>query len=248
VIAAGTAAQIGAARHLWEENVHTFHMYNTVEQALKKQIVTVFEPMYLNILNDDMVGFAIFSAREMLDHLFLTYRRSITAVDLEHNFENTRKACDHQQPMETMFRQIQDCADYAEPGGVTIGSAQQIDVAYAKIFGTGSFMSACRRWNEKPANNTWTNFKIHFAAALGQHKQMQGESPANSGYHVANADVGQTEDRMAESTIVSLANLTTKTATDRVVVATLTQANERLARKLEERSNEVKEVKALIKK
>jgi hypothetical protein len=42
--------------------------------------------MYLYIINDDMVSFANMSARELLDHLFMTYG-NITAVDLEHNFE-----------------------------------------------------------------------------------------------------------------------------------------------------------------
>jgi hypothetical protein len=54
-------------------------------------------------------------------------------------------------------------------------------VGYAKIFSTGNFMSACRRWNEKDtADKMWANFKVHFAAAHHQHKQMQGESAANS--------------------------------------------------------------------
>jgi hypothetical protein len=86
---------------------------------IKKQIITVFEPMYLDILNDDMFGFANISAREMLDHLFLTYM-SITAVDLEHNFEHMRKAWDPQQPVGTLFKQIQDCAGYAEAGGLKL--------------------------------------------------------------------------------------------------------------------------------
>jgi hypothetical protein len=68
-----------------------------VEQALKKQIVTAFEPMYLDFFNNDMVGFANTTAREMLDHLFLSYG-SITDVDLEHNWENMRKAWDPHQP------------------------------------------------------------------------------------------------------------------------------------------------------
>jgi hypothetical protein len=222
-IAAGVPAQISAARHLWGENVHTFRTNNTVEQALKKRIITVFEPMYLDILNDDMVGFAYISAREMLDHLFLTYG-SITAVDLEHHFENMCNAWDPQHPVETLFKHIPDCADYAEAGGVTIGQAQHINVACEKIFATGRFMSACRRWNEKdPAEKTWTNFKVHFAVAHHHHKQMQGESAVNSGYHVANADVGQTEDQISEATIRALANLATATATDRGVVATLTE-------------------------
>jgi hypothetical protein len=88
-------------------------------------------------------------------------------------------------------------------------------------------MSACRRWNEKPtADKAWTQFKSHFAAAHRQHKQMQGESAATSGYHYANADVTRNEDQMAESTIVALANLATATAVDRGVVAALTQAGQ----------------------
>jgi hypothetical protein len=86
----------------------------------------------------------------MLDHLFETYG-NITAVDLEINFEHMGRAWDPQQPLETLFKQIQDCADYSEAGGVPIGPSQQINVGYAKIFSTGQFMSACRRWNEKPA-------------------------------------------------------------------------------------------------
>jgi hypothetical protein len=41
----GTAAQLAVERHHWEEAVVTFRTWNSVEQALKKQIITVFEPM-----------------------------------------------------------------------------------------------------------------------------------------------------------------------------------------------------------
>jgi hypothetical protein len=52
----GTAAQISAARHIWEEDVQTYQTCTSVQQALKKQIISVFEPMYLDILNENMVG------------------------------------------------------------------------------------------------------------------------------------------------------------------------------------------------
>jgi hypothetical protein len=184
----------------------------------------------------------------MLDHIFMTYG-NITAVDLENNFEQMCRAWDPQQPVESLFKKNQDCADYSEAGGVLIGHPQQINVGYAKIFATGNFMSACRRWNEKPnAEKTWAQFKAHLSAAHRQHKQMQGESAATSGYHSANADVGQIEDQMAEATIGALANLATATSADRGVVATLTEANVRLAKQLEDNSNELRELKALIKK
>jgi hypothetical protein len=107
-------------RHVWEEDVQTYRTCTSVQQALKKQIIGFFEPMYLEILNDNMVGYANISARDMLDHLFETYC-NITAVDLEINFEYMRRAWDPQQPVKTLFKQIQDCADYSEAGGVPMG-------------------------------------------------------------------------------------------------------------------------------
>jgi hypothetical protein len=128
-----------------------------VQQALKKQIISVFEPMYLDILNDKMVGYANISARDMLDHLFETYG-NITVVDLEINFEHMRRAWDPQQPVESLFKQIKDFADYSEAGGFLIAHPQQINVGYAQIFATGHCMSACRRWNEKHTiEKTWHN-------------------------------------------------------------------------------------------
>jgi hypothetical protein len=202
--------------------------------------------MYLDILNDNMVGYAHISARDMLDHLFENYG-NITAVDLEINFEHMRRAWDHQQPVETLFKQIQDCADYSGAGGVPIDPSQQINVGYAKIFATGHFISACCRWNEKAAaDKTWTHFKSHFTAAHRQHNQMQGETAANAGYHSANAFMNQNEDQMAEATIGALANLATATAVDRGVVAALAQANSILVKQLEENASELRELKALL--
>jgi hypothetical protein len=84
----------------------------------------------------------------MIDQLFITCGNS-TAADLENNFEQMRKAWDSQQPVETLFKQIQYCADFLDSGGVLIGHPHKINVGYANIFSTGKFLSACRRWNEK---------------------------------------------------------------------------------------------------
>jgi hypothetical protein len=138
-----------------------------------------------------MIGFVNISARAILDHLFGAYG-NITAVDLENNFEHMRRAWDPQQPVESLFKQIQGCADYSEAGGFLIGHPQKMNFGYAKIFATGHFTSACRQWNEKPlADKTWAQFKAHFSAAHRRHKQMQGESAATAGYPSANSAVGQ---------------------------------------------------------
>jgi hypothetical protein len=54
------------------------------------------------------------------------------------------------------------------------------------------------------------------------------------------------EYQMAEAIIGALANLATATASDRGVVAALTQENSRLAKQLEENSSELRELKALL--
>jgi hypothetical protein len=94
----GTAAQISAAHHMREEDVQTYRTCTSVQQALRKKISSVFEPMYLDNLNDNMVFYANISARGMLDHLFETYG-NITAVDLKINFEHMRRDWDPQQPV-----------------------------------------------------------------------------------------------------------------------------------------------------
>jgi hypothetical protein len=192
-----------------------------------------------------MVGYANVSARGMLDHLFETYS-NITAVDLHIDFEHMRRAWDPQQPVETLCTQIQDCAAYSKAGASSLVTRIRSTLGMQK-FATGNFMSACCRWNEKPtAEKTWAQFKSHFAADNRQHKQIQGDSAATSGYHSANASMTQNEDQMAEATIGSLANLATATAVDRGVVAALIQANSRPAKQLEENSSELRELKALL--
>jgi hypothetical protein len=63
-----------------------------------------------------------------------------------------------------------------------------------------------------------------------------------------NAAVAQSEDGLAEQALGAFANLATVTAVDRGVIAQLTEANSRLAKKLEDNAKALKEFKALLKK
>jgi hypothetical protein len=102
---------------------------------IKGHYAVALEWMQFKVLNNDMVGFTNTTTRDMLDHIFLSYD-SITAVDLDHNWENMRKAWEPQQPVESLFKRIQDCVDCAEAGGITISEAQKLHSVYSKIFAT----------------------------------------------------------------------------------------------------------------
>jgi hypothetical protein len=108
-----------------------------VQQALKNRIISVFERMYLDVLNDNMVGFSNISARDLLDHLFGTYG-NITAVDLEISVEHMRRAWDPQQPVEYLFKQIQDCADYSEAGAFLLDTHSKSTLDMQKYLQLGA--------------------------------------------------------------------------------------------------------------
>jgi hypothetical protein len=69
---------------------------------------------------------------------------------------------------------------------------------------------------------------VHLATVYCQHKQIHGGSAATSGY--TSADVDQPDEELAEVSIDVFANLASATAVDRVIVATLTEYNARLAK------------------
>jgi hypothetical protein len=133
-------------------------------------------------------------------------------------------------------------------GGVTISESQTLQTVYAKIFATGIFHSSCRHWNYRLlAEQTWNDFKTHFATAYHQHKQMQGETASASGY--ANTAVAQpADDDLSGAAIDEFFNLSTATAVDRDIVATLTEANSSLTKQLEDSSKTLKEIRDLLKK
>jgi hypothetical protein len=64
-----TSAQISATPHLGggRPNLPHTHLRAT---GFEKQIISVFETMYLDVLNENMVGFTDILSREMMDHLF----------------------------------------------------------------------------------------------------------------------------------------------------------------------------------
>jgi hypothetical protein len=179
-----------------------------VQQALKKQIITFFEPMYLKILNCIKVGFANITAREILDHLFITYG-NIMAVDLENNFEQMRRAWCPQQPVKSIFKQIQDFADYSEAGGVISGHPQKIIVGCANKTQLGTSLAPVSGGTKSPTlrklgHNLRLTSPLHTGSTRTCKMNMQ-----TSGYHAEKADLGQTEDQMTEATIGDWAKLAT---------------------------------------
>jgi hypothetical protein len=132
--------------------------------------------------------------------------------------------------------------------GLRLERQKNFPLPIQKIFKSGKFNSACLRWDEEvKTDKTWNNFKIHFAAAYRQHRQIEGETVGAQGFD--NATVTQaSEDDLAEQALGDFSNLATATAVDRNAVAQLTETSSRLAKQLEDNATSLKEVNAMLKK
>ena len=66
----------------FRQNQALFRKYTAVDGALKNQITTVVEPVFLSLLVDQLTGFRQVNALTMLKHLFSSYG-AIDKIDLE---------------------------------------------------------------------------------------------------------------------------------------------------------------------
>jgi hypothetical protein len=188
-----------------------YRPYHNVDQAFKKLIIESFDNAYLNVLSDEIVGYANCTSLQLLTHL-LTYYAMIAPTELTQNYERLNTPYDPNQPIETPFQKIQDARAFAVAGGQPYGAAMIVNVAYTLVFNTGLFPDACRAWQSRAiAGKTWAQFKLDFATA---HREfcLTNQTAQQSGFHSANMMIEQGRDKSMQDTIDAIAQLATATA------------------------------------
>jgi hypothetical protein len=190
VISCMTAAVIAELTRLHREATQVYRTYHNVDQAIKKLIIEAFGEAYLNALLDEVVGYANCTSLDILTHI-LTYYAMIAPTELTQNYERLNTPYDPNQPIETLFQQIQDARALAVAGGQLYGAAMIINVAYTLVFNTGLYPDACRAWQSRAlAANTWAQFKIDFSTAHCEFR-LTNQTAQQSGFHSANTMIEQ---------------------------------------------------------
>jgi hypothetical protein len=157
----------------------------------------------------------------------------IAPTELTQNYERLHTPYDTNQPIETLFQQLQDARAFAVAGGQPYGAAMIINLAYTLVFNTGLYPDACRDWQSRAvATKTWAQFKIDFSPAHREFR-LTNQTAQQSGFHSANMMIEQSRDVSMHETAEEIAQLATATASDRSTVATLTATNAKLATQLE---------------
>jgi hypothetical protein len=245
VVAGTMAAVIAETTRIHREATQVYRTDHNVDQAIKKLIIESFDNTYLNALSDEIVGYENCTSLQLLTNL-LTYYAMIAPTELTQNYERLNTLYDPNQPIETLFQQIQDARAFAVAGGQPYGAAMIVNVAYTIVFNTVLFPDACREWQSRAiAGKIWAQFKLDVATA---HRgfRLTNQTAHQSGFHSANMMIEQGRNESMQDTVDAIAQVATAMASDRGTVATLTTTNAKLATQLEAAHAQIAQLKNKI--
>jgi hypothetical protein len=156
-----------------------------VDQALKRIILEAYDNMYTSQLEDYLRHYAILSALDILIHLKQTYG-FINPTQLAENYNKMTAHISFQDPIETLFKKIEDGVCYANAGMKPYMESQYVNVTFLLILNTGAIPDACRYWQRRtPVNQTWADFRREFARAQWE-QRIISSTASGAGYHAAN--------------------------------------------------------------
>jgi hypothetical protein len=237
-----TAALIAETVRQHTEDRRVWLEYVNVGKALKQQLLSAVDELYVRSLKNRITGFANVTVWQMLQHLLVTYGR-VKPHDLMLNDQCMHAPYSIDQPLEVLIAQVEDAVAYAVAGNQGYTNMQIVNLAYSLILATGQFEVACREWRLLPiANRTWPNWKVHFAAAYNDLRESAVTSKA-AGFHGANVATAE----YITSTAEALHNLATATVADREAVANLAVSNATLTQQLAARDARIKELENQLK-
>ena len=238
-----TVAQIQANQRQHAENLRLFRLYQTVQGALKQQLISAVPDIYLRTLRHRHTGYASVTCYQLLHHLFITYGR-MTPMDHQVNDTRFRSSYDPAQPFETFIQQIEDAQDYADAGGQAYTPEQIVSNAYTIMFNTGMFVDTCREWRRKPvADQTWANFKTEFSLAHTDLGNMRNTTQA-AGFHQAHNAFHM--EAFATETAEAFANMANATSADRDMLLSLQASNQALLQQLTVKDAELTQLRQQV--
>ena len=236
-----TAAQITENIRQHAARLSLFRHYNTVNSALKQQLLAAVPDIYIRTLKNRHTAYANVSTNAILAHLYTTYGR-ITPMDLDANDTRFRAAYDPSQPFETFVQQLEDAQDYADAGGNPYTAEQILANAYSIMFRTGMFNETCREWRRADAAaQTWQNFKTQFALAHSDLADLRATTQS-AGFQQANNAM----EAFATETADAFANLAMAATADRDLLRSLQATNQTLLQQITVNNAELTQLRNLV--
>jgi hypothetical protein len=112
------------------------------DKACKKLILASYANMYTEALEDTFLGYANVTPLDLIVYLRLTYYR-IAPMQLADCYNRTTNPYDMQDPLESLFSQIDAGVRYANAGGQPYFEAQYVNIVFILVLTTGVAPLAC---------------------------------------------------------------------------------------------------------
>jgi hypothetical protein len=174
-------------------------------------------------------------------HLKQTYA-FVNPTQLAENYNKMTAPINFQDPIETVFKQIEDGVHYSNAGMQPYMEAHDFNIAFLLILNTGAIPDACRYWQRRtPVNKTWAVFRRKFPGA--QRKQrIISSTDSSAGYYTSNVAENYVQSQLPADGgfLTAMANLATATSADRETVSILTKAIASITDKLASKDKWVK--------
>ena len=210
--AAGTAAQLDAARTVWVESHQCFEMYQATEKALIAQVVDAVDTIYLRALLNRATGQYSTSIRAIMDHLFTTYGQLTPQLVRATEAEVYNLHFDISQPVDIIFNAIEDLSVLAAHANSPISTQQMMDMAYVIFAKQPILQQDLRAWKRiAPAARTWATMILHFREAQND---LNSLPVASDFYHQAPAHQANHIDMIADLVAQRLLDTVTPTMLD----------------------------------
>ena len=76
-------------------------------------------------------------------------------------------------PVETFFRRIEECVDFAAAGNIPFSPQQVVNQAFYTVQKSGFFTDDCKEWKRLSVEvKTWARFKEHFSKSYHELKEV----------------------------------------------------------------------------
>ena len=134
----GNAQEQALRTEKFQQNQALFQKYTAVEGALKNQIFTAAEPVFLPPLADQITGFVQVSALNMIQHLLSSYGE-IDEVYLEENAAKMMGTYDPTESLARLIEQLEKGRSFAQAGGQTVSDVMIMSKGIRLLSHTGIF-------------------------------------------------------------------------------------------------------------
>jgi hypothetical protein len=160
-----TQHQIAETNRQYQQDIQDHATHVAVINTIKKQLLAAIEPRFVEILEDDVLGFMHVMPLKILNHLQTEYG-TITRDDVELNRMSLEATWNPDGPIEDIWTRIAHARNYAERAEQPLTDDAIITLTLQTFQQTGVFSNAIDKWNELADDaQTFEMFKTHFNRA-----------------------------------------------------------------------------------